>query len=283
MMPVLLSIVLAVVVDADPCRIYDGIQHPSQKQVCCCLACASYCGGTHCDKGPGGDTHCCASKISKSHNVCTNATVNASAHLAPCLLPTIPSPPPPVPTPPPKPSPTPSPTPPGSSGAVYDDFRTKNTSLWNFANYSLSTQGNGLTFYIANHSIANANLSNGEGRGLVMNMSNIPCQFGPQLCMGAAMATAHLSTTSAHSYGDFELRMRAPHSTGPNPTICDSGVYGYFTAGYVGHPTWNEMNFGKLPSLTRSRCRLCLLNVCRSHTLCCTIPLLSLCRFSSGP
>ena len=41
--------------------------------------------------------------------------------------------------------------------------------------------------------------------------------------------------------------MRAPHSTGRNPTICDGGTYGYFTAGYVGHPKWNEMNFGFHP------------------------------------
>ena len=48
-------------------------------------------------------------------------------------------------------------------------------------------------------------------------------------------------------YGDYTLRMRAPHETGSNPTVCDSGIYGYWTAGYVGHPQWNEMNFGFHP------------------------------------
>lgn len=37
------------------------------------------------------------------------------------------------------------------------------------------------------------------------------------------------------------------HDIGANPTLCDSGIYGYFTAGYVGHPQWNEMNFGFHP------------------------------------
>ena len=59
--------------------------------------------------------------------------------------------------------------------------------------------------------------------------------------------SAHLSTNQLHSYGDYTVRMRAPHSTGANPTVCDSGIYGYFTAGYVGHPVWNEFNFGFHP------------------------------------
>ena len=78
-----------------------------------------------------------------------------------------------------------------------------------------------------------------------MNMSNIPCKWNATECMGAAMASAHVSSTVARAYGDFELKMRAPHGTGSNPTICDGGIYGYFTAGYVGHPQWNEMNFGQ--------------------------------------
>jgi hypothetical protein len=130
---------------------------------------------------------------------------------------------------------------------MYDDFKTKNETLWSFANNSRSTQGTGDTFYLANHSTANANLSKGEGYGLLMNMSDIPCKWNAAECQGAAMATAHLSSKQQHMYGDFELRMRAPHATGKNPTICDSGIYGYFTAGYVGHPTWNEMNFGFHP------------------------------------
>ena len=229
----------------DPCRIYDGEEHPSIKEVCCCLSCKQYCGATDCEKGAGGRDHCCASAIKEHAHTCSNTS------FAPCLLPPTPPSPPPTPatptpappTSPPTPAP-PGPAPPSSLG-FFDDFSTKNTSRWNYANYSRSTQGGGDTFYIGNHSTADANLTNGEGRGLRMDMSDIPCKYNTALCMGAAMATAHLSTTVAHTYGDFELRMRAPHATGSNPTICDSGIYGYFTAGYVGHPKWNEV---RIPS-----------------------------------
>ena len=102
---------------------------------------------------------------------------------------------------------------------MYDDFRTKNTSLWSYANNSKSTQGTGCSYYLDNHSMADATLSNGAGFGLVMNMSNMPCHWNSSECDGCAMASAHLSSKQAHSFGDFELRMRAPHNTGKNPTI----------------------------------------------------------------
>ena len=189
---------------------FSGMQHPSQKRVCCCLDCKEHCGGKHCEKGPGGANDCCASHIVKNNIICEKDA--NGTHLAPCVLPTTP------PFPPPSPSPNPPP------GAIFDNFSIKNDSLWNFANNSRSTQGTGDSFYLFNHSTANANLTNNEGRGLVMLMSSIPCKWNASECQGAAMASAHLSSTAYHGYGDYTLRMRAPHSTGHNPTVCDSGT-----------------------------------------------------------
>jgi beta-glucanase (GH16 family) len=123
-----------------------------------------------------------------------------------------------------------------------------------------STEGSGDSFYLFNHSTANATLSNGA-RGLMMSMSNIPCKWNASDCQGAAMASAHVSSTVKRGYGDFEVKMRAPHSTGANPTVCDSGIYGYFTAGYVGHPKWNEMNFGFHPDRDASETKIS----CEAH------------------
>ena len=62
------------------------------------------------------------------------------------------------------------------------------------------------------------------------------------------MVSDHLSTTSNHLYGDYELRMRAPYTAGASGSECSDGIYAYFTAGYQNvDGVWNEMNFGFHP------------------------------------
>ena len=39
-----------------------------------------------------------------------------------------------------------------------------------------------------------------------MLMSSVPCKYNTSECMGATMATAHLSSTVLHGYGDYTSR-----------------------------------------------------------------------------
>merc|ERR1712232_765754 len=81
-------------------------------------------------------------------------------------------------------------------------------------------------------------------------MGDTPCRYDTSLCHGAKMASAHLGTVNAHSFGDYEARIRAPHFYPGDGDKCDDGIYGYFTAGYARNKDdgwWNEINFGFHP------------------------------------
>ena len=131
---------------------------------------------------------------------------------------------------------------------LYDSFTTYNASIWSYADGSMGTTDGCKVWYLKNHSNVNANLSQGAGTGLRMFMSAVPCRSSPSSCHGAKMASDHVSSISNHHFGDYELRMRAPYTVGGPGGTCNSGIYAYFTAGYVNtHGTWNEMNFGFHP------------------------------------
>ena len=63
--------------------------------------------------------------------------------------------------------------------------------------------------------------------------SSHPCKSNPAACGGAKMAADHLTSTSSHLYGDYELRMRAPYvDTAPGGeegastgSSCPDGIY----------------------------------------------------------
>lgn len=116
------------------------------------------------------------------------------------------------------------------SAILYDDFTTYNSSVWSYADESLGTTDKCKVWYLKNHSMVNADLSLGEGRGLRMLMSSNPCKAHPA-CGGAKMAADHVSSVANHQYGDYELRMRAPYAVNGSGGTCNQGIYAYFTAG----------------------------------------------------
>ena len=130
---------------------------------------------------------------------------------------------------------------------IEDHFASRNASTWSYADRAFADQF-APVYYLANHSLAGVALSKGEGTGLQVRISDVPCKYDPALCRGAAMASGHLTTKRLHSYGDYVARLRAPHSY-PDGSKCDEGIYGYFTAGYVNSEcgVWNEINFGFHP------------------------------------
>ena len=131
---------------------------------------------------------------------------------------------------------------------VYDDFTTYNSSVWSYDDGSMGTTDKCKVWYLKNHSRVGADLSLGEGKGLMMLMSSTPCKQDPKYCHGAKMAADHVSSIANHLYGDYELRMRAPYAVNSTGGTCDKGIYAYFTAGYVNKAgKWNEMNFGFHP------------------------------------
>ena len=138
---------------------------------------------------------------------------------------------------------------PASSGSVvYDSFTTFNASVWSYADESMGTTDGCKVWYLKNHSTVDANLSLGEGRGLRMLMSSTPCRSDPSACHGAKMAADHVSSKFDHHFGTYELRMRAPYAVNGSGGTCNSGIYAYFTAGYINvHGKWDEMNFGFHP------------------------------------
>jgi hypothetical protein len=135
----------------------------------------------------------------------------------------------------------------GTVETIDEQFTSTDTSTWKYANGSYVDQF-APCYYMLNHTSTNTKLSDGSV-GLQMLMSDVPCKFVASECHGAAMASAHLSTTRLHGYGDYEARLRAPHNYPGDGSKCDDGIYGYFTAGYVNKEcgTWNEMNFGFHP------------------------------------
>ena len=136
----------------------------------------------------------------------------------------------------------------GSDETIHDEFKSADNRTWSFADRKYVSQF-APCYYLANHSLTNASLSQGEGRGLKLRMSHQPCNESTALCHGAAMASGHVSTLRLHSYGDYETRLRAPHNDVGDDSKCNEGIYGYFTAGYVDSEcgTWNEINFGFHP------------------------------------
>merc|ERR1711997_1153351 len=65
---------------ASDCAIYDGVPHPDDNNVCCGMACGSFCGQWNCDKGPGGSSACCGGSINKSGKKCSSSVA------APCEI-----------------------------------------------------------------------------------------------------------------------------------------------------------------------------------------------------
>ena len=88
-------------------------------------------------------------------------------------------------------------------------------------------------WYLKNHSLVGQDLTLGEGLGLRMLMSATPCKQNPASCHGAKMAADHATSIAATHFGDYELRMRAPHALNGTGGTCDKGIYAYFTAGYA--------------------------------------------------
>jgi hypothetical protein len=132
--------------------------------------------------------------------------------------------------------------------AEFDDFTTYNASLWTYDNGKLGTTDGCKVYYLQNHSNVGATLSGGEGTGLQMVMSDVPCKINPTACKGAKMAADHLTSHRTHLYGDYELRMRAPYTQAGSGGDVSNGTYAYFTAGYINtNGKWNEMNFGFHP------------------------------------
>lgn len=129
-------------------------------------------------------------------------------------------------------------------------------------------------WYLKNHSLVGQDLTLGEGLGLRMLMSSTPCKQNPRSCHGAKMAADHITSISSHKFGDYELRMRAPYALNGSGGTCDSGIYAYFTAGYVNkNGKWNEMNFVRTWPSCRSRlalyacCRTSLISLLRRPTV----------------
>ena len=65
---------------ASDCAIYDGVPHPDDNNVCCGMACGSFCGQWNCDKGPGGSSACCGGSITSSGKKCSSSVA------APCEI-----------------------------------------------------------------------------------------------------------------------------------------------------------------------------------------------------
>ena len=65
---------------ASGCAIYGGVPHPSNNNVCCDMACGSFCGKWNCDKGPGGSSACCKGSITASGKKCSSSVA------APCEI-----------------------------------------------------------------------------------------------------------------------------------------------------------------------------------------------------
>jgi len=140
--------------------------------------------------------------------------------------------------------PAPPPPLPPPAGLLYDSFTTYNDSLWAYSDMEMGTTDGCKVWYLKNHSTVGANLSLSEGPGLRMLMSSTPCRQDPEAsCGGAKMASDHVGSTSSFGFGDYELRMRAPHVA--QADTCSHGIYAYFTAGFVkGNGEWDEINFG---------------------------------------
>lgn len=72
----------------DPCAKYGGIIHRDGKK-CCSNTCGNFCGAYDCDKGQGGASSCCSSKILDSaNNVCGADTYRhgGKGKQAPCAM-----------------------------------------------------------------------------------------------------------------------------------------------------------------------------------------------------
>jgi hypothetical protein len=136
-----------------------------------------------------------------------------------------------------------------SGGAAFDDFTTYNASVWAYDDGKGGDTDGCKVWYLKNHSAVNTTLSLGAGTGLRMLMSSTPCKENPATCTnGAKMTADHVSSVENHHFGTYELRMRAPYVVNGTGGTCDSGVYAYFTAGYISSGgRWNEMNFGFHP------------------------------------
>ena len=65
---------------ASDCAIYDGVPHPDDNNVCCGMACGSFCGQWNCDKGPGGSSACCQGPITSHGKKCSSSVA------APCEI-----------------------------------------------------------------------------------------------------------------------------------------------------------------------------------------------------
>lgn len=131
---------------------------------------------------------------------------------------------------------------------LFDDFTTYNASVFKYDDEKMGTTDGCKVWYLKNHSMVNANLSMGEGRGLRMLMSSTPCKENPAACHGSKMAADHVSSVTNNHFGKYELRMRAPYAINGSGGTCASGIYAYFTAGYINSDgKWDEMNFGFHP------------------------------------